>query len=120
MILGAIITTLSTVLLLVTTAFTHDVIQGWLRPEMTDHRAGWLARGLTVVVVALVAFMATFNLQIIVLLQAVTFVTLGLTFFRPHRRLLLACRQQVRGRRGDPHNGDRGTRPELGSGNPHR
>ena len=80
-ILGAIITTLSTVLLLVTTAFTHDVIQAWLRPEMTDHRAGWLARGLTVVVVALVAFMATFDLQIIVLLQAVTFVTLGLTFF---------------------------------------
>jgi Na+/proline symporter len=80
-ILGAIITTHSTVLLLVTTAFTHDVIQGWLRPEMTDHRAGWLARGVTVVVVALVAFMATFDLQIIVLLQAVTFVTLGITFF---------------------------------------
>jgi sodium/pantothenate symporter len=80
-ILGAIITTLSTLLLLVTTAFTRDVLQGWIRPEMGERRAQLAARLLTVVIVAGVVFLATFQLRIIVLLQAVTFVTLGLTFF---------------------------------------
>lgn len=80
-ILGAIITTLSTVLLLVTTALTRDILQGGLMPEMEDNRAETVARILTVLVVVIVVGLATQTLQLIALLQAITYVTLGITFF---------------------------------------